>query len=97
MSAPLTDLLMKKCKFVWDETCQNSFENIKDMLSNAPVLLAPNLINYLNLLLMLVMSVQGEYFNKKMKMVLIILFVISHINLTNTRKYFPQLKKSVLH
>ena len=43
MSAPLTDLLKnKKCKFVWNETCQNSFENIKAMHSNAPVLLTPN-------------------------------------------------------
>ena len=41
MSA-LIDLLKTKCKFVWNETCQNSFENIKAMLSNAPVLLAPN-------------------------------------------------------
>ena len=41
MSAPLTDLLEKKCKFVWNETCLNSFENIKAILSNAPMLLAP--------------------------------------------------------
>ena len=42
MSAPLSDLLKKKCKFVWNETCQNSFENIKAMFVNTPVLLAPN-------------------------------------------------------
>ena len=42
MSAPLTDLLKKSCKFVWNEICQNSFETIKAMLSNAPVLLTPN-------------------------------------------------------
>ena len=42
MSAPLTDRLKKNCKFVWNETCQNSFENIKAMLSSVPVLLAPN-------------------------------------------------------
>ena len=42
MSAPFNDLLKKNCKFVWNETCQNSFENIKAMLSNAVVLLAPN-------------------------------------------------------
>ena len=42
MSALLTDPLKKNCKFVWKETCQNSFENIKAMLVNAPVLLAPN-------------------------------------------------------
>ena len=42
MSAPLTDLLKKNCMFVWNGNCQNSFENIKGMLSNASVLLAPN-------------------------------------------------------
>ena len=42
MSAPLTDLLQKNCKFVWNETWKNSFENIRAMLNNAPVLLAPN-------------------------------------------------------
>ena len=41
MSTPLIDLLKKNCKFVWNENCQNYFENIKAMLSNAPVLLAP--------------------------------------------------------
>ena len=60
MSAPLTDLLKKNGKFVWNETCQNSLENIKTMLSKAPVLLAPNFVNHLNLLLMLMMLVQGR-------------------------------------
>ena len=56
---------------------------IKAMFKNAPALLAPIFVNYFNLLLMLVMLVQGRgYFYKKMKMVLIILFVIFHINLT---------------
>ena len=41
MSAPLTDILKKKCRFVWNETCQNSFENIKAMRVNAPLLLDP--------------------------------------------------------
>ena len=41
MSAPLTDLLKKNCKFIWNETWQKSFKNIKAMLSNAPVLLTP--------------------------------------------------------
>ena len=42
VSAPLTDLLKTNCKFVCNETCQNSYKNIKAMLVNAPVLLAPN-------------------------------------------------------
>ena len=49
MSAPLTDHLKKNCKFVWNRNCQNSFENIRAMLCNAPVLLAPNFCKPLKL------------------------------------------------
>ena len=45
---------------------------------------------------MQVMLVPGECFYKKIKMVLIVLFVVSDMNLSNTRKYIPRLKKSVL-
>ena len=38
VSVPLTDLLTKNCKFVWNENCQNCYENFKPMLINAPVL-----------------------------------------------------------
>lgn len=40
--SPLTNLLKKHVKFIWDESCQRAFEKIKAILSNSPVLLAPN-------------------------------------------------------
>ena len=42
VAAPLTDLTSPKVRFVWSEGCQYAFEQIKDLLSNAPVLAAPN-------------------------------------------------------
>ena len=42
VAAPLTDLISPKVRFVWSEGCQYAFEQIKDLLSNAPVLAAPN-------------------------------------------------------
>lgn len=38
---PLTDLLKAKSKFVWSESCQEAFCNVKALLCSAPVLLAP--------------------------------------------------------
>lgn len=40
--APLTGLLRKGKKFVWDESCTTSFLKIKDALISAPVLACPN-------------------------------------------------------
>jgi len=40
--ASLTSLLSPVNSFVWTEDCQNAFEAVKDMLSSAPVLAAPN-------------------------------------------------------
>ena len=40
--SPLTDLLAKNVKFVWTARCQSAFDQLKAMLSSAPVLLAPN-------------------------------------------------------
>ena len=42
MASPLTNLLQKNVKFHWDLKCQKSFDNLKCLLSNAPVLRAPN-------------------------------------------------------
>lgn len=39
--APLTDLLKGKTKYVWSPVCQQSFERVKALISNAPVLVAP--------------------------------------------------------
>ena len=40
--APLTDLLSSKVKFVWTELCQSAFETAKTLLTNEPVLIAPD-------------------------------------------------------
>jgi hypothetical protein len=43
ISAALTNLLKKKdTKFVWNDKCDKSFEQLKAILKNSPVLLAPN-------------------------------------------------------
>lgn len=39
--APLTDLLKGKTKFIWSNTCELVFENVKSLLCSAPVLMAP--------------------------------------------------------
>ena len=39
---PLTNLLGKRTKYVWNNDCQKSFYKLKIILKSAPVLLAPN-------------------------------------------------------
>lgn len=39
--APLTDLLKVKAKYIWSASCQQAFENVKDVLCSPPVLVAP--------------------------------------------------------
>ena len=39
---PLTDLLKKGRKFVWDESCQKAFDRLKQMMCHYPVLRAPD-------------------------------------------------------
>lgn len=41
--APLTNLLSSKVKFDWSSQCQCAFENVKSLMSSAPVLAAPRL------------------------------------------------------
>ena len=43
IASPLTKLLRKGIKFEWTEKCQNSFEQLKGMLVEAPVLMQPTL------------------------------------------------------
>lgn len=39
---PLTNLLCKNSKFLWGESCQNAFEQIKAILTVSPVLSSPD-------------------------------------------------------
>ena len=41
IATPLTKLLHKNAKFEWNEKCQSSFEKLKAMLTEAPVLVQP--------------------------------------------------------
>ena len=41
IASPLTKLLRKGIKFEWTDKCQNSFEKLKEMLVEAPVLMQP--------------------------------------------------------
>ena len=42
ISKPLYKLLEKDAKFMWDEDCQKSFEELKAYLTTAPIVRAPN-------------------------------------------------------
>ncbi|XP_076054441.1 uncharacterized protein LOC143033122 [Oratosquilla oratoria] len=41
--APMTDLLIGKKAFRWSQACQDFFESLKSLLTNAPVLRVPDL------------------------------------------------------
>ncbi|KAG8491074.1 hypothetical protein CXB51_014234 [Gossypium anomalum] len=41
VAAPMTGLLQKNVKFEWTEECQQSFEELKKLLTEAPVLVQP--------------------------------------------------------
>ena len=41
LSKPLCELLAKDAKFIWDERCQNSFDQLKQFLTT-PIVKAPN-------------------------------------------------------
>lgn len=42
ITAPITSLLKKNKKFVWNDECQNSFQKIKDCLISPPILTCPD-------------------------------------------------------
>ena len=44
VAQPLTNLLRKRVKFIWTDACQKSFDKLKAILKNAPVLLAPSFV-----------------------------------------------------
>ena len=42
ITAPLTNLLSKKVKFVWTDDCQLAFDKVKLLLQKSPVLKSPD-------------------------------------------------------
>ena len=42
VAEPLTQLLSKKAKFLWNDKCEQAFEELKAILMSAPVLSAPD-------------------------------------------------------
>ena len=42
LARPLCELLVNDAKFVWDDRCQQSFEELKLLLTTAPIVRAPN-------------------------------------------------------
>ena len=42
VAEPLTNLLKKRVKFVWNSECENAFNKLKAIMKNAPVLAAPD-------------------------------------------------------
>nr|CAN61755.1 hypothetical protein VITISV_042022 [Vitis vinifera] len=42
LARPLCELLVRNAKFVWDDRCQRSFEELKLLLTTAPIVRAPN-------------------------------------------------------
>ncbi|WJZ87618.1 hypothetical protein VitviT2T_006987 [Vitis vinifera] len=42
ISKPFCELLVRDAKFVWNEKCQKSFEELKQFLTTAPIVRAPN-------------------------------------------------------
>ncbi|WJZ90615.1 hypothetical protein VitviT2T_009746 [Vitis vinifera] len=42
LSKPLCELLAKDAKFIWDERCQNNFDQLKIFLTTTPIVRAPN-------------------------------------------------------
>ena len=41
IAAPLTQLTKKQKQFMWDDTCEQSFQKLKQCLTSAPVLSLP--------------------------------------------------------
>ena len=39
--APMTILTRKKVKFEWDDLCEKAFQELKRMLTTAPILIVP--------------------------------------------------------
>ena len=42
IAKPLTNLIQKGVKFLWSEACEKSFQELKERLTSAPVLVTPS-------------------------------------------------------
>lgn len=42
VALPMTKLMRKRIKFLWDDKCELSFQSLKNSLTNAHVLTLPN-------------------------------------------------------
>ncbi|XP_060962122.1 uncharacterized mitochondrial protein AtMg00860-like [Cannabis sativa] len=42
IAMPLTKLTRKEVKFIWDDSCEKAFRELKERLTSAPVLTVPN-------------------------------------------------------
>ena len=41
LAAPMTRLTQKEVKFVWDDSCEQAFQELKRRLTSAPILIVP--------------------------------------------------------
>ena len=41
LAAPITRLTRKEVKFVWDDSCERAFQELKRRLTSAPILIVP--------------------------------------------------------
>ena len=41
LAAPMTRLTRKEIKFVWDDSCERAFQELKKRLTSAPILIVP--------------------------------------------------------
>ena len=44
IARPMTELLKKGVKFVWDDKCEQAFQNLRKLLTSAPVLAQPDIV-----------------------------------------------------
>ena len=65
IAKPLYKLLEKDTKFAWDETCQNSFEELKSHLTTAPIVRAPNWKQPLKSCVMQTILLSGQSLSKE--------------------------------
>ena len=97
VAEPLTELLCKKVKFLWNEGCEKAFEELKAILKNAPVLSAPNFDSQFKLAVDASNFAAGAVLLQEDNDVMewIILSITSLRSLANDKENTPQMKKNV--